>query len=448
MRVLLTAHQFFPAYKAGTEILTLSVAKELSRHGHEVRVFTGHLGDESLEESDRYDEYEYEGIHVYRFHHAYTPMAGQTSLIEVGYKNELALRFFREIVEEFKPDLVHYFHLNRLGIGLINYLADQAVPQYFTPTDFWMICPTAQLMLGEGEFCEGPDAEAGNCIKHFADNSIGGFAGGLVNHIPTWIVKQLARITKNNPIIQYPMSQEVRALSTRVSQTVLAMNKLDGIIAPNAFMKQLFIRYGVNLDLISESPFGIDLNFDDKTARVINYQSPLNVGYIGTLAPHKGCHVVIEAFNKLPAGLAILYIYGDSTEFPDYYHKLISLADNNKDIHFCGTFPNAQINSVMSALDVLVVPSIWYENTPLVLYSAQAAKCPVIASDLPGISIVIKNGINGFLFEPGNINALSEHLKSISSNRELIKTLGDSCKDPLSIKEYVNYLLDRWGQSK
>jgi Glycosyltransferase Family 4 len=168
MRVLLTVHQFFPEYKAGTEVLTLSVAKELMRLGHQVHVYTGHLGDALLKDDERFDEYDYEGIHVYRFHHAYTPMLDQTSMIDVGYKNKLALHYFKTIVENFRPDIVHHFHLNRLGVGCIDDLADEGIAQFFTPTDFWMICPTAQLMLGEGRYCAGPNATSGNCVKHFA----------------------------------------------------------------------------------------------------------------------------------------------------------------------------------------------------------------------------------------------------------------------------------------
>ena len=85
MRILLTTHQFFPQFAAGTEILTYSVARELIKRGHVVRVLAGYPSSANLADEDRFDEYDFEGIHVYRFHHAYTPMGGQASLIEVGY---------------------------------------------------------------------------------------------------------------------------------------------------------------------------------------------------------------------------------------------------------------------------------------------------------------------------------------------------------------------------
>ncbi len=93
MKILLTAHQFFPQYTSGTEVLTRSVARELMARGHQVHVLTGFPAEKALTDEERFDEYEYEGIHVYRFHHAYTPMAGQTSMIAIGYDNRLAAVF-------------------------------------------------------------------------------------------------------------------------------------------------------------------------------------------------------------------------------------------------------------------------------------------------------------------------------------------------------------------
>ena len=85
MRILLTTHQFLPSYSAGTEVLTNSVARELERRGHTVHVFTGYPGHDDLPEEGRFDEYDFEGIHVYRFHHSYRPMAGQTSMVAISY---------------------------------------------------------------------------------------------------------------------------------------------------------------------------------------------------------------------------------------------------------------------------------------------------------------------------------------------------------------------------
>ena len=145
MKILLTVHQYFPHFAAGTEVLTRSVARELIRLGHEVRIFSGHPAATPLPDQQRLDDYSYEGVHVHRFSHDYTPMAGQRSHIALDYDNRLASHFFARILKEFSPDVVHFFHLSRLGTGLIEAAVQAHVPAFFTPTDFWSICPTASV---------------------------------------------------------------------------------------------------------------------------------------------------------------------------------------------------------------------------------------------------------------------------------------------------------------
>lgn len=443
MRILLTVHQFFPDFRAGTEVLTLSVARQLIKSGHEVHIFTGFPGAFDLKDDERFDEYEFEGFHIYRFHHAYVPMAGQHSMIEVGYRNVLAVGFFEKIINKFKPHLVHYFHLNRLGVELIEFAHQRNIPQFYTPTDFWMICATAQLMLGEGKYCSGPDKESGNCIKHFARDKMKGKIASLVEMTPTILFKKLAKITKNQPLIHYPMSNEVKALASRTDKNVSVLNKLDAIFVPNDFMEALFLRYGVGRNLLVKQPFGIELDFNNDHQDFNKKSSDIVFGFIGTLASHKGCHILIEAFKLLDIDNVFLEIYGNPSEFTDYYNKLHNSASDFKNISFKGVFDNKDINKVLKRFDALIVPSIWYENTPLVIYSAQAARVPVIGSKLPGIEAAIEDGFNGLLFEAGNTKDLSNQLRAyIQRVRE---GKGFSFIEPLSIEAYVNKLTDVWG---
>lgn len=444
MRILITVHQFFPQYRAGTEVLTLSVVKELIRRGHDVRVFTGHPARNELAEVERFDEYEYEGIHIYRFHHSYVPMIDQTSMIDVGYNNKLSERYFTKVCESFQPQLVHHFHLNRLGVRVINYLADVGIAQYFTPTDFWMICPTAQLMLNNSCICNGPDKSSGNCVKHFAQSTVNRFATSIIKIIPNVFFDKITDVTKKYKSIKYPMSHEVKAIAHRINNTVSALNRLQGIISPNRFMSDLFIKYGVSQSIIYEKSFGIDINKEFTSAKYKNWakDKPLSIGFIGTLAPHKGCAIAIKAVNLLPENFATLTIFGNGEEFPDYVKELHNLAAGKENIYFKGVFPNNKIISILDNFDVLVVPSVWFENTPLVIYSAQAANCPVIGSNLPGISAVISHNINGLLFEAGNYKDLYEKIKSL---RDVdLTALSQRSVRPKTSCQYVDDICDIW----
>lgn len=444
MKILLTVHQFFPRYASGTEVLTCSVARELMRRGHSVHILTGHPGSADLREEERFDEYDFEGIHVYRFHHAYTPMAGQTSMIEVGYDNRLAANYFERILENFKPDVVHFFHLSRLGTGLIDRAVRAGIPRFMTPTDFWAICPTSQLVCSNDSVCSGPSAHAGNCVKHFAQGSRKRMIRIIAKWLPVAAADWLVRLTQKGVLPYCPQRKEVMAVVSRLGANVARLNQLNGLIVPNGFMRDILIRHGVSPRLINQSAFGIDVTSSEGVKRRSTPRPPLRVGFIGTLAPHKGCHVLIEAFQVLARGRAVLKIYGSSEELPEYWSKLELLAANNEAIEFCGTFHNSKIGEVLADLDVLVVPSLWYENTPLVIYSAQAAHCPVVASDFPGISEVVHDQVNGLLFEAGNSAGLAKQLSRLINEPDLAEQLSVNAQPPKSTAHYVDEMLSIW----
>lgn len=444
MKILLTVHQFFPKHGAGTEVLTLSVARELLKRGYDVHVFTGHPSASELAEAERFDEYDYEGIHVYRFHHAYTPMFGQTSMMALSYDNHLASHHFGRVLAHFKPDLVHFFHLHHLGIGIVDLTVNAGIPAFMTPTDFWAICPTGQLLLCNGQMCRGPSTYAGNCVKHVAESRQRGKASYLASKLPVGFVEFLARLTQAGRLPFYPQQAEVLATGGRLQKTMAQLNRLHKIVSPNPFMTEKLVQNGLSPDLVIQSAFGVDSDASQTAQPRLAARQPLRVGFIGTLSQHKGCHILIEAFQALPVGHAILKVYGNMAGFPDYADRLKRLARDNAAIEFCGTFHNSQIGEIFADLDVLIVPSLWYENTPLVVYSAQAAYCPVIASDFPGLSVVIQDQVNGLLFPAGDIAALTRQLSRLINQPELLPQLSAQAKQPKPTHAYVDELLAVW----
>lgn len=445
MKILLVVHQFFPEFTAGTEVLTLGVARELRKRGDDVRVFTAHPGRDDLSEDDRCDRYLHEGFEVYRFHHAYVPMAGQTSMIEVGSDNHLAARYFATVLADFEPQRVHYFHLNRLGTGLIVEGEKAGVRQSMTPTDFWTICPTAQLRYPDGRLCDGPSRHAGNCVKHFAQNPARAeVIRAMARLVPTPAADALVRLTLAAAPSGVPAIDDIQALGRRLGKTVGRLNRLESIVVPNVFMRDKLVEHGVEPHRIVNAPFGVQLPERPMPARVPGGAAgPLRLGFIGTLAPHKGAHVLVEAFRELPPGTASLRIYGKTSEFPDYVDALRERAAGIAGIEFAGTFASDAISDVMADLDVLIVPSLWYENTPLVIYSAHAARTVVVASDFPGLSEAVRDGVDGLLFPPGDASALARQLVRLTSP-ECRSHLRAAITPPKSIAAYVSDLLQIW----
>ncbi len=440
MRILLTVHQFLPEHASGTEILTLHTAQELQRRGHDVRIFTGYPAKVPLSDDQRFDSYEHEGLRVHRFLHQHVTMGKQKNFVEMEYKNDLFGDHLRKFLQRFPQDVVHFFHLAHLTATAIDACANAGVPTAFTATDFWSVCPTSQLRLPDGSLCEGPTAFAANCVKHLVEISQPSKIVSRLRILPTPILAAGIVAVQNDLLPERWFSPMVKAISARPQFIRQRLNKIDRILVPTRLMHSLLQKNGIHSTRLAYVPYGIDFRHMSRDTHK-GQSEKLRVGFIGTLFEHKGAHVLLKAVKSLPANVPLeLTIYGNLKEFPAYVQELRTLAAGDSRITFAGTFPNDQIGNVFAGLDVLVVPSIWYENTPLVIYSAMAAGCPVVATNLGGMSEAVRDQVNGLLFEKGDVPQLARQLMRLALDRPLVKKLSEHTQIPKSIPQYVDEL--------
>ena len=439
LKIILTAHQFLPDYFSGTEILVYETAKELLKRGHTVKIITGFPTKKKLADSQRFDQYTYDDISVSRFHHSYAPMGGQSNIQELVYRNNLFGSFFKNYLRLERPDIVHFFHLSRLSASAIDACEEMKIRTVFTPTDFWFICPTAQLQLPGNLACSGPNELSINCLRHTIQVTQNKKIGAIIQHFPDQLLRFLVRFI-NSANLKGKYSQLVNALVRRKDFLLERLNRIDQILVPTKVMMDLLILNGMDAGRAVSIPFGINTSYSDDMPR-LNPGKTLRLGYIGTISEPKGVHVFLEAVKKVKDLNLEIKIYGQLNDFPEYSMRLKEISRNDSRVMFCGVFPNHQIRHVFSELDALIVPSLWRENSPLVIYSAQAAKCPVIASNVAGISQIVENHKNGLLFEPGDTSELAAIIKDLAKNKILLLEMSNNAKPPPSIQIYVDELL-------
>lgn len=438
MKIILTVHQFLPDFSTGTEILTFDTARELQKRGHRVEVWTGFPASVEPDEPKKFDQYTYDGIPVQRFFQHYGQPLPLYKVFEYEYNNVFFSELFNKFLRARKPDLVHSFHMGNLSAALISECVKLNIPTVFTATDFWFVCPKCQLRQADNSFCDGPDTSGVNCLAHMVNRN-------YLNLMPDWLVKIFVWAARQS---WWPEKQYLPLICAIVSRPAFlkkVINNIDRVLVPTCLMQKTLLKHGLELNRIRYLPYGINLNNMDKYP----LKSPgekLRLGFIGTLAEHKGAHVLLEAVRLLPDIPLEVYIYGKLDEVPEYTVRLKEIAGDDKRIHFRGTFPNHEIGLVFSQLDCLVVPSIWYENTPLVIYSAQATNTPVIATDLSGMAEVIQHEKNGLLFEKGNVARLTHLLKLIYEDRSLLANLSLHAIKPKSIPVYVNELEEIYNE--
>ena len=219
-----------------------------------------------------------------------------------------------------------------------------------------------------------------------------------------------------------------RQAEKRRHRTLQLFDDVDLFIAPSKFLREKFVQFGMKPDKIIFSDYGI--NTQGYNSNYQKPEAPIRFTFIGTLVVHKGLHVLIEAFNRLPQDSAILNVYGDTGEFTDYVKRIKSMI-GHPGVRLKGRAENHEIPEILAQTDALIVPSIWFENSPITIHEAFLAQTPVITSRFGGMADLVQDDHNGILFKMGDADSLYRALLKCIEKPEYLASIRP---DPLSVK--------------
>jgi len=435
MKILLVAHGFPPENTAGTEVYTYNLAKALSKK-HEVFVFYREADFSKKEYTiSRREE---KGLKLFSINNTFRDYVS----FESTYKDERLAREFGRILNEIKPDVVHVQHLLYLSVKMIEEAKKHGIPVVFTANDYWLLCPQGQLFKGNQTVCEGAAESSGcaSCVLYQLSirKNIAYFYAKIRKFTPSWFfqaVKNLYLLYAKTFFLRGKRVQE--SILERIRFMKELCSKIDFFIAPSEFIRQRFIAFGVPEAKIKVSSYGFDTR--RITALPKTPSKLFRFGFIGNLMLAKGVHVLIKSFREIAEGRAELRIYGNAfsckSSLGNYMGRLRDEARGKHNIHFLGGFVNADIDHIFQEIDVLVVPSIWYENAPLVIQEAFLSRTPVIASRIGGIPELLKDGENGLLFGAGDPRDLKEKMEYVMNCPEVLNKLRESVPAVKSLEE-------------
>jgi glycosyltransferase involved in cell wall biosynthesis len=436
MKIIYVLHRFLPRFFSGTEIYTYYLAQEMQRRGHEAQIFCAEEVKKGPDCKIIVQEDNYNGLKVHRinFNRDKTP-----NIIQFSYNNPLVADHFKSFLSSAKPDLVHITSFLNLSAAIIDPIKKFSIPAIFTATDYWCFCPKGNLLACDGSLCKSTDVKT--CLSCLM--SLSPLYDQILKKLmipppllaETFMLLEKIPAIKRNKFIKGP-----QALNERSPFILKKLINLDLIITPTPHLQEFFLRAGFSPEKVMLSGYGLNLDWIKPYSSHFSEQ-PLRFGYIGMLAQLKGVDILIRAFNSLPSTKrAGLKIYGDDSHFPLYAQKLKKLARDNPTVTFSGTFSPDKRGEVLAEIDVLVVPSMWYENAPLVISEAFAAGVPVIGSDVPGIALVVKDGVNGLLFPRGDEKDLTRCLARLLQEPDLLPRLRKNVPAVKSIQENGNEL--------
>ena len=210
----------------------------------------------------------------------------------------------------------------------------------------------------------------------------------------------------------------------RLERVLRACQDVDLFIAPSSFLAEKMIEFGLpgKRMVVSDNGMRTDLVLPFRRKR----STAVRFGYVGTLVAHKGLHVLLDAFRRLRSGAranrAELKIFGNPRWFPDYVKQLQAMITADG-VQFLGEFENTEVQEVFAELDVLVVPSLWWENSPITIHEAILTETPVIAANFGGMAEFVKDEENGLLYRVGDAEDLARQMARVVEDPSLLDRL-------------------------
>ena len=408
LRVLQVVHQFVPRHTGGTEIYCSDLSFALARRGHAVRVLSGAPFRDDVGTRVHWEGDAAVAVELLPATRTYRRL-GSVGRFFDRFDNPAARVAIREALDRMRPDVVHVQHLLHLSAELIPECHTRHIPVVVTLNDYWFLCHRIKLVRRDGALCEGP-ARGWNCCQCLNTSRL------VRSHL--------------NPAA-------VGANLYRYAYLVRRLEKADRILAPSRFVREVYGRNGVDAARIVVCDYGTASPPPELAARLRarRRHEPVRFGFLGALIRDKGVHVLIDAFNRLPAGCAELHIFGPAAD-PAYNEDLRRRAQH-PGIRWRGPVPHPERWAALAEVDVVVVPSIWYENSPLAIHEAHMAGVPVIGSATGGIPEHVRDSVDGRTFPAGDVDALAACLRGVVEDPESLARWERATIAPKTMEAHV-----------
>lgn len=457
MRIVHITHELPPYETAGTAIYTQNIARAQAEE-HEVFVFA-RLQDPNIEPFRVHDEHR-DGLHIRFMNLAELPWDPFRATYEIP-RAEVILRTF---LEEVAPDVIHFQHIMGFGRGCIEVARSFGVPVVFTLHDFWNMCPMGQRMCYTDDvICDPIDfAKCGPCVfggnwdqvreresallrseraaeaghpqtlRELKSLRFHQTAGRFARRPRAWLWAFRHRKRARNAEARGSLaSTRTNPFEIRYHSIGEELGRCDLLITPSAFLRDRYrTDYGFSAEKIIYSANGMDFSYVKPLPKTPSVR--LRIGFIGSILRTKGVHVLVDAFLSIAAKHpdVDLHIHGAPNRWTQAYlessrAKAASHPDGHR-VTFHGRFDNRRIGETLADIDLLVVPSIWYENAPLTLNEAAMTGTPIVVSDRGGMLEFVEANCYGRTFELGNSRSLAAVLDELASDRSKIAALGGS----------------------
>jgi glycosyltransferase involved in cell wall biosynthesis len=309
-------------------------------------------------------------------------------------------RDFAALLRRIRPDVLHFHHYSNFGVEAL-LIARRTLPNariIVTLHEFLAICHHYGQMITRHSRTLCHQATPRDCARCFPEFSRADF------FLRTQYIKRF-------------------------------LEEVDAFIAPSRFLAGRYVAWGLPASRmhVIENVIG---DASAPTPAPARDDGMLRVGFFGQISFLKGTQILFDAAAILEdegvTNVAI-NIHGDDSTQPEEFREefLAGLAKAGRSVRYHGPYDNSRVDALMRAQDVVVVPSIWWENSPVVIQEARRNGVPVICSDIGGMAEKVQPGIDGWHISAGSAPELAALLRTLAAHPERLATMCATIRAPL-----------------
>lgn len=326
------------------------------------------------------------------------------------HSKELYTEHLRRFLLAVQPDVVHFQHTLFIGYDAIREVRRTLphVPIVYTLHEFLPICRAKGQMVRTMDDSLCDEETPRRCAECFPEHSAQTFF-----------------------------------LRKRFIQAQLDL--VDLFIAPSRLLLERFVEWGIPRERIQLENYG---RAPAVSRPVEEEREPRDrIGFFGQLSPYKGIDILLRAMDRLarsdPARAPRLTVHGANLDLQDHAFRdeVGGLLDaTSPQVTFAGRYEPETVGELMAEVDWVVVPSIWWENSPLVIQEAFAHGRPVICSNVGGMAEKVRDGVDGLHFAVRDPDSLAAALRRAVTDEGLWRRLREGIRPVHSMEQHVTVL--------
>jgi glycosyltransferase involved in cell wall biosynthesis len=380
MRILFLTERYPPHFTGGYEIACACVAGGLRRRQHEVAILTSDFG---------LDRPEVDGGTTFRLLHYFQ---GSSSLLRMSLREIADHKTARRVMTKVKPDVIYVWSLFHLFPSLYRALRDSGLPVLLNIQDSWL-----PQHLSEAERQRKVWVRPGTGVMKRLGKAI--LRRAVQSLIPGW---------------RQPITAEDLPLENVVFCSRFRLTEHDQLGLPSGRTRVIY--NGIDTSIFTGVP-------GRKSG------GPLKVLFVGRLVEEKGAHTAVEAIRTLRCRgcqeirLSIVGVPTYPLEYSRKLQRSIEVDQLGDLVRFLGMVPHDALPGVYAQHDVLVFPSTINEGLPMTLIEAMACGLAVVGTTTGGSGEILKEGVTGLTFSPGDSNKLADCLQRLLNNQTLHRNL-------------------------